>query len=130
MEEEMFFGKIRVYRVRNDFDMRKFRKFPKRIYLGDPNWTPPLNREEKGFLSPKKNPFFYSSDVAYFLAERDGRVQGRIAAIRNGGHENFHRDGVGFFGLFECMDRPDVANALFEVVADWLVLAQIITGLN
>ena len=45
---------------------------------------------------------------------------GRIAAIVNHKHNEAHNDRVGFFGLFECLDRYDVAEALFQEAGAWL----------
>ena len=57
-------------------------------------------------LSRTKNPFFEHAEAEYFLAERDGEVVGRIAAISNRLHNETHEDRVGFFGFFECDRRP------------------------
>jgi GNAT superfamily N-acetyltransferase len=71
-------------------------------------------------LSPKKNPFWQHAEAAYFLARRDGRVVGRIAAIKNDNHNATHQDRVGFYGFFESVDDQDVAAALFDAAAAWL----------
>ncbi len=51
-------------------------------------------------LSREKNPFFEHAEAAYLLAEHDGEVVGRIAAISNRLHNETHGDRVGFFGFF------------------------------
>ncbi len=71
-------------------------------------------------LDRKANPFFEHAEAEYFLAERGGTVVGRIAAISNRLHNEFHEDKVGFFGFFEAIYDHDVANALFEAAAGWL----------
>jgi GNAT superfamily N-acetyltransferase len=70
-------------------------------------------------LSRAKNPFFEHADAEYFIAERDGVVVGRIAAISNRLHNEIHGDQVGFFGFFECIDDQPVADALLTAAADW-----------
>jgi GNAT superfamily N-acetyltransferase len=70
-------------------------------------------------LSRTKNPFFEHAEAEYFIAERDGGVVGRIAAISNRLHNETHEDRVGFFGFFESIDDQDVANALLEAAAGW-----------
>jgi len=57
--------------------------------------------------------------LAAFLALRDGRPVGRIAAIGNRLHNNFHGDRTGFFGFFDFTDS-ETAAALFEEAARWL----------
>jgi GNAT superfamily N-acetyltransferase len=98
-------------------DKKQFIRFPWTIYRGDPHWVPPLLMERRDFLDPAKNPFFEHSDVRLFLAREDGAVVGRIAAIVNHNHVARHGERAGFFGLFECVDRQEVANALFDAAA-------------
>jgi hypothetical protein len=45
---------------------------------------------------------------------------GRIAAIENRAHNNFHDDRVGFFGFFECKEDQEAANGLFAAAETWL----------
>jgi GNAT superfamily N-acetyltransferase len=71
-------------------------------------------------LSPAKNPFFEHAEVQCFLARRDGRIVGRIAAIKNDAHNREHGDRVGFYGFFESIDDQSVANALFDTAATWV----------
>src|SRR5437762_9117752 len=71
-------------------------------------------------LTPGKNPFFEHAEAQYFLAVRDGRPVGRIAAIKNDAHNREHGDRVGFYGFFECVNEQAVANALFDAAARWL----------
>ena len=70
-------------------------------------------------LSRTKNPFFEHAEAEYFLAERDGEVVGRIAAISNRLHNETHQDRVGFFGFFESIDDQAVADALFQAATAW-----------
>ena len=78
-----------------------------------------MRRDVEMLLSRTKNPFFEHAQAEYFIAERDGEVVGRIAAISNRLHNETHEDRVGFFGFFESIDDQGVANALFEAAAGW-----------
>jgi GNAT superfamily N-acetyltransferase len=73
----------------------------------------------EALLSRSKNPFFEHAEAEYFIAERDGEVIGRIAAISNRLHNETHGDQVGFFGFFECVDDQAVADALFQAAGEW-----------
>ncbi|HEV3140969.1 MAG TPA: hypothetical protein VGY57_10655 [Vicinamibacterales bacterium] len=84
----------------------------------DPRWIPPLRLSERERLMPRRNPFFAHADVDLFLAWRDGRVAGRIAAIDDRLHNETHRDNVAMFGFFEA-DDDAVARALTEAVEVW-----------
>ena len=73
----------------------------------------------KALLSRTRNPFFEHAEAEYFIAERDGVVVGRIAAISNRLHNETHGDRVGFFGFFESIDEQAVADALLTAAVDW-----------
>lgn len=93
--------------------------FPWRIYKQDRHWVPPLIRDEKRFISPDHNPFFQHSEAEHFLAWRGRDPVGRIAAIHNKNHNQFHDERIGFFGLFESIDERGVAEALLDTAARW-----------
>lgn len=102
-------------------DTKAFLTLPKRVYQGDPNWIPPLIIERKAFLDPRKNPFFQHAQVQLFLAQRGRQCVGRIAAIINDIHNDYHKEQAGFFGLFECLCHEDgAALALFQAAEAWL----------
>ncbi len=65
------------------------------------------------------NPFFQHGSVELFLAYSNGDVAGRIAAVENTLHNEFHQEKIGFFGLFESVEDQEVANALFDSAAEW-----------
>ncbi len=83
-----------------------------------------MRMDMRKLLSRRKNPFFQHAEAEYFLAERRGgrsaEVVGRIAAIHNRGHNEFHEDTVGFYGFFESINDQSVADSLFHAAANWL----------
>jgi GNAT superfamily N-acetyltransferase len=111
--------RLRVRAARDRRDLKRFIDLPYRLHARDPVWVPPLRRDVELLLSRTKNPFFEHAEAEYFLAERDGEVAGRIAAISNRLHNETHGDRVGFFGFFESVDDQAVANALLDAAADW-----------
>jgi GNAT superfamily N-acetyltransferase len=107
--------------VRRVTGKREFRQFINYQYdrnRADPRWIPPLRLGEIEKLTPRKNPFFAHADVELFLAYRDGRVAGRIAAIDDRLHNDTHRDNIAAFGFFEA-DDADVSRALLGEVEQW-----------
>jgi GNAT superfamily N-acetyltransferase len=111
---------VEIKPVETRAERRAFVRFPWRIYPGRYTaWVPPLLAEERKRIDPK-NPFFQHGSVQLFLAYRDGRVAGRIAAIENSLHNEFHGDKVGFFGLFESLNDHEVASALLDRAAAWV----------
>ena len=101
-------------------ERRKFLDFPYRHYASDEHWVPPLKMEQKKLIDRNKNPFYEHADIALFLADQDGEVCGRIAAIEDRRYNRHHESSTGFFGFFECVDDQSVANLLFRVARDWL----------
>lgn len=97
-----------------------FIRLPWQLYRDDPNWVPPLLRDMRRMLDPEVHPFHRHSEVRLFLALRDGRPAGRIAAIHNRNHVAFHDEPVGFFGFFETVRDPAVAGPLLDAAAHWL----------
>jgi GNAT superfamily N-acetyltransferase len=106
--------------VKSKKDLMKFIKLPWKIYKDDPYWVPHLIMERKKILDRTKNPFFRHSEAEYFLAERNGEIVGRIAAIKNDLHNEEHKDKVGFIGFFECINDQTVASELFNSAKEWL----------
>ena len=104
-----------VQKVSCTAEKNRFILQPWKIYKDHPHWVPPLIAERKKFLDPKKNPFFEHADVEYFLAlDSNKKPVGRIAAIIDRTHNEFHSEQTGFFGMFESIDNQDVANLLFD----------------
>ena len=113
-------SKITISIVRTEKDKMRFIKFLWKIYKDDPYWVPPLLMDRKKIIDTKKNPFYQHAQIEMFLAERDGELVGRIAAIKNDLHNSTHNDKVGFFGFFECINDQEVANILFDSAKQWL----------
>ncbi|HEY7750950.1 MAG TPA: hypothetical protein VH917_01570, partial [Ignavibacteriaceae bacterium] len=111
---------LSIKTVKSKTDLNAFIKFPFEIYRGNNNWVPPLNMEQRNLLDRNKNPFFKNAEAEYFLAERDGKIVGRIAAVKNDLHLKYHNDESGQFGFFECINDQQVADLLFNTAKDWL----------
>ncbi len=111
---------VTIKRVENKSDLMRFIKFQWKIYQNDTNWVPPLIMDRKKILNKEENPFFKHSEAEYFLAEKNGELVGRIAAVKNDLHNQHNNDKAGFFGFFESINDQEVANALFNKAKDWL----------
>lgn len=101
-------------------ERKQFIDFPYQHYSEDEHWIPPLKMEQKKLIDTEKNPFYDNGDIALFLAEQDGEICGRIAAIQDRRYNEHHNTKTGFFGFFECIDDQSVADLLFKVASDWL----------
>ena len=111
---------LTVRPVRSSGDRAAFLDVPYTLYAEAPHFVPPLRMDQKHVLDPKKNPFFEHGALELFLAERDGTVVGRVAAIENGQHLAKYADGNGFFGFFDTVEDYAVAEALLNAAAAWL----------
>lgn len=98
--------------------LRRFFGVAERIYVGDPNWVPPLRRDLAKVLSAA-NPLFRHAQMQLFVARRGGQDVGRVAAVLDRAHNERHSEQTAFFGFFESEKDSEVANALFDAVADW-----------
>jgi len=99
--------------------VKRFVKIPYRLYENYPQWVPPIMMDVETQLNRKKHPFYEHSDADFFLATRDGRDVGRIAALENKRFNEYHKTKQAQFYLFECEDDQEAANALFERALDW-----------
>src|ERR1043166_2476075 len=100
--------------------LKQFIDFPHDLYKNDKYYVPELYMAQKDLLNTKKHPFFEHSKLDMFLAYKDGKLAGRIAAIRNNKHIDFTGNKEGFFGFFESIDDYSVAEKLFDTAADWV----------
>lgn len=105
--------------VRDRAARTRFIELPWTIYADDPAWVPPLRADVRKLMEPD-HPFHEHADTEFFLALRDGRAVGRIAAAVNHVYNEFHETRTGFIGLFESVDDDAVARTLLETAADWL----------
>lgn len=103
----------------NKAQVKRFVQLPHKLYKDCPQWVPPLNIDAYAQLDPKKHPFYEHSDVAFFLAVRDGRDIGRIAAIENKPFNRYHNVQEADFYFFDCENDPEAASALFGTVFAW-----------
>jgi GNAT superfamily N-acetyltransferase len=102
-------------------DRRQFQRLPWMIYANDPNWVPPILSQERLLLGWKRHPFFDHAEMVTLLAERHGKVLGRIAVFINDVHNEKYDEKRGFFGFFECVDDLAVARELFATGRAWLL---------
>lgn len=113
---------IDVAAVTGSGDLRSFVDLPFRIYADDKDWAPPLKSDVKWVLDVSENPFWKHAQRKLFLARKDGRVVGRIAAIVDEEHNRVHQEKIGFFGFFECEEDQEAAVALFREAEAWVRL--------
>ncbi|HFA49560.1 MAG TPA: N-acetyltransferase [Bacteroidetes bacterium] len=109
-----------ITEVKSKRDKKRFIDFPHNLYQDDPNYVPEIYIGQKELMSEKKNPFFRHSKAQLFLARQNGKIVGRIAAIRNNEYNRFANANVGFFGFFDVIEDYQVARQLFDTAVGWV----------
>lgn len=100
-------------------EVERFIDLPFRLYAGHEYWVPPIRSDIALMLNKKRHPFFEHSEADFFIAVRDGRDVGRIAAIVNNNYNQYHATRTAQFYLFECEDDLHAATALFTQLFQW-----------
>ena len=68
-----------------------FINFPHDLYESDPYYVPEIYMGQKDMMNPKKYPFYKYGKVRFFLAQKEGKIVGRIAAIDNTNYNRHHK---------------------------------------
>jgi len=110
---------ITILPCRSPSELRRFEYCGEDILGRHPQFVPPIpGTVAETFRAD--SPFLRAAgELAPFLALRDGHPVGRIAAIRNRLHNEYHGDHIGFFGFFDFAD-DDAADALMAAATAWL----------
>ncbi|SFR45970.1 hypothetical protein SAMN04490243_1757 [Robiginitalea myxolifaciens] len=110
---------IRIEEARTRQELKAFVKFPFRLYKDSPYWVPPIISEELESLSSDHNPVFQQAEARFFLAYRENKIVGRVAAIVN--RIEIEQQGLSKirFGWLDFEDDPEISRALMEAVRSY-----------
>ena len=110
---------IQIKRVETKKDLKQFIEFHYHLYKGNPYDVPNLYSDEVNTLSKDKNAAFDFCEAEYFLALKEGKIVGRVAAIINHkANEKWKKKDVRF-GWIDFIDDIEVSRALFEAVEEY-----------
>lgn len=104
---------VEISEITSQKNLYDFIEFPYSLYSKDPLYAPPLRTEMKEQFSAK-NPFFAHAEASYFIAKAGKMTVGRVAAVINRRHIEFHGEAAGFFSFFESIDDHRVAWGLLD----------------
>lgn len=109
---------IEVKRIQSKSELKQFVQFQLDLYKNCPYFVPPMVSEEIKALDTQTNPAFESATPYYFLAYKNGKIVGRIAAIIN--HYEVESQNVKKlrFGYFDVIDDLEVTKALFSKIEE------------
>jgi hypothetical protein len=107
---------ISLKEVNTKQELKTFIKFPFALYKNSKSWVPPIISEEIRSFDKSVNPVFKDADAFLYLAYRNNKVVGRIAAIINWIEVNNQNIKKMRFGWFDVIDNIEVTNALLDKV--------------
>lgn len=100
-------------------NLRKFTQFQIDLYKDNAYYVPPMVSDDVNTLDPRHNPAFDFCESAYFMAYRDGKPVGRIAAIINRQVNEKEGKKNARFGFVDFVDDREVSAALFKAAEEW-----------
>jgi len=107
---------IEIKEAKTKKEMTAFVKFPFSLYKDNPYWIPPIISDELESFDRDKNPAFETAEAYFYIAYKDGKEVGRIAAIINWSEVNDQDKKKVRFGWFDVIDDIEVTKALLEKV--------------
>ena len=110
---------ITIKEAKTKSEITDFVKFPFGLYKNEPNWVPPLINDEVNSFDKNQNPLFDNSDAHLYLAYKEGKIVGRIAAIINWDEVKTQGKKKVRFGWWDVIDDLDVTKALLEKVYEF-----------
>lgn len=110
---------ITVKEVTSKKEVKEFVLFQFEIFKGNPYWVPPLISEELETFDKTKNPNLKNCDIKLFLAYKNNKIVGKVAAIINWDEVNLLGKKKTRFGWFDVIDDAEVTKALLNKVTDF-----------
>lgn len=110
---------VTIVKVNDKRGLEQFIQFHYDLYRGNEYDVPNLHSDEINTLSPDKNPAFDFCEAQYFLAYKDGKVAGRVAAIINNKANKRWEQSRVRFGWIDFIDDIEVSKALLKAVEEW-----------
>ena len=110
---------VTISQVTSKKEMRAFVRFNYELYKDCPYAVPDLLEDTLETLDAKSNPAFCFCEAAFFLARREGRIVGRVAAIINRrANARWNKQEVRF-GWIDFIDDFEVSSSLLDAVEQW-----------
>ena len=107
---------IELKEIHSKKEMKQFVLFPFSLYENNPYWVPPIIKDELDTFDTSKNPVFEQASARFFLAIKNNRIVGRIAAIINTYEVEHQLLKKMRFGWFDVIDDINVTKMLIDQV--------------
>ncbi len=110
---------ITIKKVETSKELKQFIRFNYEMYKDNPYSVPDLYDDMLNTFSRDKNAAFEFCEADYFMAYKDGKPVGRVAAIMNNrANETWNKKEVRF-GWIDFIDDAEVSDALLKTVEAW-----------
>lgn len=110
---------VEIREVKTRSDLRKFVRFPHQLYKDNPCYVPLLDMDEMAQFIPAKNPAYEFCETKCYLAYKDGKLSGRIAAILNKAYNDVTGKKYMRFSRPDFINDPEVVAALMGAVEQY-----------
>ena len=112
-------GEIIIKEVLTPKELRQFIFLPEKVHKTDPDWLPPIYRDDRLLFNKKKNKSYKYADALLLLASKDNKPVGRIMGIINKRYNAINNENHGRFSFMECYNDQEVFHALIARVENW-----------
>ena len=110
---------VTIKEVQSRRDLTNFINFPEKLYRDNPYYVPRLFFDQLDTLDKKRNPATAFCDSALYLAYKDGKLVGRVAAIVNHKANEQWKHNEVRFGWYDFIDDREVSKALMDKVEEF-----------
>lgn len=111
--------RITIKPVETKKDLKKFIRFNYELYKGNPYAVPDFLEDTLDTFNPKKNAAYEFCESQLFLAYKDDKLVGRVAAIINSKANTTWNTKNVRFGWIDFVDDIEVSEALLDAVGQW-----------
>jgi ribosomal protein S18 acetylase RimI-like enzyme len=107
---------IKVKKISSEKDIKTFVHFQLELYKYNPYFVPPIIKDELNIFNPEVNQVFKNADCWLFLAYKNDKVVGRVAALVNYIELEEQKKLKMRFGWLDMIDDIEVTKALLTEV--------------
>ncbi len=110
---------VQIKVVKSKREFRAFATFANKLYKGNSFYVPTMPLDDLAVFDRNKNAAYEFCEAEFFMAYKDGKPVGRIAAIINSKANAAWNVKQVRYGWIDFIDDIEVSSALLETVADW-----------
>jgi hypothetical protein len=119
LEQKTFNDDIIIQNVISKSLLHTFYTIAFTIYKNNKYWVPPIWKEIQNFFK-KNNPFWKHAEAQLYIATKNKSPVGRIATIIDHNLPTENNKRIGYFGFFESINDPQIAQHLLETAQNRL----------